>query len=130
VPEDVEKIKVDVEKILQSGMLSARALRDSAENQIINLAGAEFVTINQVIQDLEKLFDEVKVEHKPSRPENFRGARVSITKAKQLLEREPKTKFEEGLRLYVKHLVKEQSTAMKHHHLGQLTWESASKTSR
>jgi nucleoside-diphosphate-sugar epimerase len=86
---------------------NAAALKGSAENQIFNLAGTEFVTINQVIQNLNKIFGEVKVEHKPSRPEDFKGARVSIKKAKRLLEWEPKTKFKEGLKLYVKQLMKE-----------------------
>jgi len=85
------------------------ALKESAENQIFNLAGAEFVTINQVIHNLNKIFGEVKVEHKPSRPEDFRGARVSIAKAKRLLGWEPKTRFKEGLGLYVKQLMKEKA---------------------
>jgi len=78
------------------------ALNRKAENEIINLAGSEFVTINQVIQNLRKIFGEVKVEHKPSRPEDFRGARVSIVKAKKLLGWSPKTKFQKGLELFVK----------------------------
>lgn len=83
------------------------AMKGSAENQIFNLAGAEFVTINQVIQSLKKIFGEVKVEHKPSRPEDFKGARVSVAKAKRLLGWKPRRKFEEGLGLYVKQLMKE-----------------------
>jgi len=86
---------------------NAIALKGNAENQIINLAGAEFVTINQVIDDLKKIFGEVKVEHKPSRPEDFMGARVSIAKAKQLLGWQPKTKFAKGLKQYVNSLTKE-----------------------
>lgn len=81
------------------------ALKRSAENEIFNLAGVEFVTINQVIQSLRKIFGEVKVEHKPSRPEDFRGARVSIEKAKRLLGWQPKKRFDEGLRLYVKSIM-------------------------
>jgi len=78
------------------------ALNRKAENEIINLAGSEFVTINQVIQNLKKIFGDVKVEHKPSRPEDFRGARVSIVKAKKLLGWSPKIKFQKGLELFVK----------------------------
>jgi len=83
------------------------ALKRRAENEVFNLAGAEFVTINQVIQGLKKIFGEVKVEHKPSRPEDFRGARVSIAKAKKQLGWQPKTKFEKGLELYVKSVMKD-----------------------
>jgi len=83
------------------------ALKGSSENQIINLAGSEFVTINQVVQSLKAIFGEVKVEHKPARPEDFKGARVSIAKAKRLLDWRPKTKFKQGLELYVKQVAKE-----------------------
>lgn len=83
------------------------ALKGGAENQIFNIAGPEFVTINQVIQRLKEIFGEVKVERKPIRPEDFRGARVSSAKAKKLLGWEPKTKFKKGLQLYVKNLMRE-----------------------
>ena len=83
------------------------ALKGNAENQIFNLAGAKFITINQVVDNLKKVFGEIKVEYKPSRPEDFRGARVSIEKATQLLGWKPRTKFKEGLGLYVKSLMKE-----------------------
>jgi UDP-glucose 4-epimerase len=86
------------------------ALKGKAENQIINLAGAEFVTINQVVQELKRIFGEVKVEKKQSRPEDFRGARVNIAKAKQLLGWQPKTKFAKGLKQYVGSLMKESNT--------------------
>jgi len=87
------------------------ALKGRAENQVFNLAGAEFITINQVVDDLKKIFRKVKVEYKQSRQEDFRGAKVSITKAKRLLGWAPKTNFQEGLGLYVKSLIKE----TKHH---------------
>jgi UDP-glucose 4-epimerase len=86
---------------------NAAALKGSSENQIINLAGSEFVTINQVVQSLKAIFGDVKVEHKPSRPEDFKGARVSIAKAKRLLDWKPRTKFKQGLALYVRQLIKE-----------------------
>jgi len=82
------------------------ALKGNAENQIFNLAGTEFITINQVVNSLKKIFGEIKVEHKFSRPADFKGAKVSIEKAKRLLEWEPKRKLEEGLRLYVEYLKK------------------------
>lgn len=85
------------------------ALKGNAENQVINLAGAEFVTINQVIHVLKEIFGEVKVEHRPSRREDFRGAKVSTAKAKSLLSWRPKTKFKKGVELYVKQLLNSHS---------------------
>jgi len=83
------------------------ALEGAARNQIFNLAGAEFVTINQVIQNLQRIFGEVKVDHKPIRPEDFKGARVSIRKAKQLLGWKPKIEFEKGLGLLAELVIKD-----------------------
>ena len=83
---------------------NAAALKGSAENQVFNLAGTEFITVNHVIDCLKKIFGEIITEHKPMRPRDFKGAKISIMKAKRLLGWEPKTKFDEGLRLYVEHL--------------------------
>jgi nucleoside-diphosphate-sugar epimerase len=60
-----------------------------------------------VIQSLKKIFGGVEVEHRPPRPEDFQGANVSIAKARRILGWEPKTKFKDGLRLYVDDLMKE-----------------------
>ncbi len=83
------------------------ALKGNAENQIFNLAGTEFVTINEIVDILKRVIGEIKVINSPSRPGDFKGTRISITKAKRLLGWEPKTKFDEGIRLYVEHLKKE-----------------------
>ncbi len=83
------------------------ALKSSAENQIFNLAGAEFVTINQLVESLKRIFSGIIVKHNPSRLGDFKGARIDITKARRLLGWDPQTKFDEGLKLYVGHLEKE-----------------------
>jgi len=83
------------------------ALKGNAENQIFNLAGDQFITINEIVNILKRIIGEIKVKKTPSRPEDFKGARISITKAKRLLGWEPKTKFDQGLKLYIKHLKKE-----------------------
>jgi UDP-glucose 4-epimerase len=82
------------------------ALKGNAENQIFNLAGTQFITINKIVDTLKRIIGEIKVEKKPSRPGDFKGARISIAKAKRLLNWEPKTMFDEGLKLYVEHLKK------------------------
>ena len=90
------------------------ALNRTAENQILNLAGTEFITLNQVIQSLKEIFGEVDVEYRPSRPQDFKGVRVNIEKAKRLLNWAPKRRLNEGLRRYITYLGKRQSEAAEH----------------
>lgn len=86
---------------------SVAALRDEAKNEVFNIAGAEFVTINQVVENLRKLFGRIDVVHEPSRPGDFKGTRISIEKAWKLLGWRPKTPFSEGLKKYVKYMESE-----------------------
>jgi len=83
---------------------SVAALQPNARNQVFNLAGTEFVTINKIIEDLRKNFRELKVEHSPPRPHDFKGAVISIEKAQQLLNWKPKTKFRDGLGKFIAHM--------------------------
>ena len=80
------------------------ALSERARNQIINIAGDEFITINRIVNELRKIFGEIRVRHEPPRPGDFRGAIISIEKAKKLLNWKPKIKFSEGLRKYVEYV--------------------------
>jgi UDP-glucose 4-epimerase len=77
------------------------ALSSKAKNQIVNIAGSEFITINQLINNLEQLFGKMNIEYKPERPSDFRGNGVSIAKANDLLNWRPKTTFGVGLVKYV-----------------------------
>lgn len=80
------------------------ALKESGKNQVFNLAGNEFVTINQVVENLRKIFGEIDVKYEDSRSNDFKGTLVNIEKAKKLLEWEPKTPLPIGLRKYVKYV--------------------------
>lgn len=77
------------------------ALAEGGKNQIINLAGPEFVTMNQIAEALKKIFGEIPVKYESERPHDFEGSTTSIEKAKKLLNWKPKTHFNEGLRKYV-----------------------------
>ena len=80
------------------------ALNEKAKNQVINLSGKEFITISQVVGELRKIFGDIVVRHEPSRPGDFKGAVVSIEKARKLLGWESKTMFSEGLRNYLDYI--------------------------
>jgi len=78
------------------------ALSKAAENQIFNIAGNEFITINEIVENLKQMFGEITVIQKPSRPMDFKGTMVSIEKAEKTLGWKPKTLFKIGLEKYIK----------------------------
>jgi len=80
------------------------ALAEGGANQIINLAGSEFVTMNQIAEALKEIFGGITIKHEPARPHDFEGSVTSIKKAKSLLNWEPKTRFNDGLKKYVQHV--------------------------
>lgn len=80
------------------------ALADAGENEIINLAGPEFVTMNQIAENLQEFFGNFKVKYEPVRPHDFEGSVTSIEKARKLLNWKPKTSFKDGLRKYCEHV--------------------------
>lgn len=80
------------------------ALAESGKNEIINLAGPEFVTMNQIADNLRELLGDVPVKYEPARPHDFEGSVTSIEKAKRLLKWKPKTYFKEGLAKYVQYV--------------------------
>jgi len=83
---------------------SVAALREEAKNQIFNIAGAEFVTINRIVENLKEVFNQIKVVCEPSRPGDFRGVKICIRKAEKTLRWIPKMSFSVGLRKYVEHM--------------------------
>lgn len=80
------------------------SLKESGKNEVFNLAGDEFVTINRIVATLKQVLGEINVEHKAPRPGDFKGVNVSIEKAKKTLAWKPKTPFEKGLRKYVEYV--------------------------
>ena len=86
------------------------ALSKLGKNQIFNLAGTEFITINQIVESLKRIFGDVSIEYQPPRPGDFKGVKISIEKAKRMLEWKPKITFQEGLRKYIDY-VKEGTTS-------------------
>ena len=85
-------------------MGNVAALQPSARNQVFNLAGVEFVTINNIVEALRENFKRLKVEHAPQRPHDFKGAVINIKKAQQLLNWKPKTTFREGLKKFISYM--------------------------
>jgi UDP-glucose 4-epimerase len=89
---------IHVEDLASGNSMSSK---NSAENQIINLAGAEFVTINEIVALLKERFGNILIERKPERPGDFRGVVTNIEKARSLISWAPKISFRDGLNRYV-----------------------------
>jgi len=85
------------------------ALKASGKNEVFNLAGDQYVTINQVVDVLKETFEGIEVKHEDVRSNDFKGVVVSIEKAKRLLGWNPKTSFREGLHKYIEHVQKERT---------------------
>jgi len=82
------------------------ATKPAAANQIINVAGKEFVSISEIVDILSKKFSDLPIKHEPPRSGDFPGVRTSIEKAQRLLGWSPAVSFEEGLSLYVSSVLK------------------------
>ena len=80
------------------------ALAEGGKNQIINLAGPEFVTMSQIAEVLKEIFGDIPVKYEPAIPHDFEGSITSIAKAEKLLGWKPKTKFQNGLRKYIEYV--------------------------
>lgn len=77
------------------------ALKREGKNQIFNLAGPEFITINTIIENLTQMFGSINVLREPPRPSDFKGVIVSIERAKTILGWTPKVPFTLGLKKYI-----------------------------
>ncbi len=80
------------------------ALKPAADNQIINVAGKDFVTISEIVEMLKKKLGDFPVKHEPVRPGDFAGVHTSIQKAKTLLDWTPTVSFDQGLSKYIESL--------------------------
>jgi len=90
-----------VEDLAEGSIASSKS---TGRNQIFNLAGAEFITINDIVTQLKRRFGDLTVERAPLRPGDFRGVRTSIEKAKTVLGWKPKVNFQEGMERYISSL--------------------------
>ena len=80
------------------------ALSEAAKNQILNIAGSEFVTISEIVDILKETFGEFPINRAESRPGDFRGVHTSIAKAQKLVGWNPATHFRQGLLKYIEHV--------------------------
>jgi UDP-glucose 4-epimerase len=79
------------------------ALNYAAKNQILNIAGNEFVTISEIVNILKETFSGFPISHAEPRPGDFGGVHTSISKAQKLIGWSPLISFRQGLHEYIEY---------------------------
>ena len=75
---------------------------DKTPYEIINLGGGSPVTLNEMITTIEKVLGKkAKIERLPMQPGDVDRTVSDITKARRLLNYNPQTSFEEGIRKFM-----------------------------
>lgn len=75
---------------------------DKTPYEIINLGGGSPVTLNEMIATIEKVMGKkAKIERLPMQPGDVDRTVSDITKARRLLNYNPQTSFEEGIRKFM-----------------------------
>ncbi len=80
-----------------------KAIRyDKTQYEIINLGGGAPVTLNQMIETIEKVMGKKAIINRlPMQPGDVNKTVSDITKAKTLLDYSPQTTFEEGIKRFI-----------------------------
>ncbi len=75
------------------------ALNDKAENEILNLEGMRRISIKEIAETIDALYDkDLTIEYMDARPGDYEGKEASNDKIKRLLNWEPKVDFQEGMK--------------------------------
>lgn len=90
------------------------ALKLEGKNQIFNLAGSEFITINTIIENLTQILGPLTISKEPPRPNDFKGVTVSIERAKNILGWTPRIPFQQGLEKYIEYVKSQETNRLAH----------------
>lgn len=75
-----------------------KALETPREYEVINLGSADPISLNELLSVIQEVLDtEAKVTTRPSNKESVEKTYADITKARELLDWEPRVELEEGL---------------------------------
>jgi len=85
-----------IENVVQANLLAATS--SAAVGTVMNIGCGERISLNTVLQIVGELLGiRVNAEYRDPRPGDVRNSFADISKARQLLEYEPKVNFREGL---------------------------------
>ncbi len=76
------------------------ALSNKANGEVINIAAGKSTSVNQLAENISEIAEteSIKPRLMPSRPGDIRHSYADISKAKELMDWEPKTELRDGLR--------------------------------
>jgi UDP-glucuronate 4-epimerase len=81
---------------------------DESDYEVFNLGESQTVELNQLIQLLEKNLDRhALIDRQPTQPGDVPQTFADVTKARRLLNYDPQTKIEEGIRQFVRWFLSE-----------------------
>jgi UDP-N-acetylglucosamine 4-epimerase len=96
-----------IENAVQANVKALLTTNTEAVNQIYNIAVGEKFSVNYLYNKIQEI---LKAEHKPTYREARKGdvknSLADISKARTLLDYDPKFKFEEGLPITVDYFAK------------------------
>ena len=96
-----------IENAVQANVKALLTTNTAAVNQIYNIAVGEKFSVNYLYNKIQEI---LKAEHKPTYREARKGdvknSLADISKARTLLDYDPKFKFEEGLPITVDYFAK------------------------
>lgn len=88
---------VFVRNVVEANLLAAQA--DKAVGQVVNIAGGERITINELVAAIGRILGEsISAEYAPERPGDIKHSYACIDKAGEKLHYKPEITFQEGLR--------------------------------
>ena len=89
-----------IDNVVEGNLLAARV--NKTEGQVINLACGEVVTVNEIIDMINKMVGKnVKPIYTDTRAGDVKHSQADITLAKQVIGFEPIVKFKDGLKLAI-----------------------------
>lgn len=101
-----------IDNVVKANILAATVLKPEAMNTIYNVAFGSTISLNNLVQVIEKAFNamqinigEICIEHGPNRLGDIKNSYASIQKAHSLLGYNPTVNLEEGINRYLKFVV-------------------------
>lgn len=86
-----------VSNVVEANILASKS--SEASGEVLNIAGGERITINSLVQSINKVLDkEIKPSYSEPRPGDIKLSFADISRAGKMLKYEPSVSFREGLR--------------------------------
>lgn len=75
-----------------------KVINYSGENEIFNLGSSKPISMKELLRELRNYYPHIKIKHEPFRKGDVLSTWADISKAKKLLQFEPKVSFHDGIK--------------------------------